>query len=160
MGTAGNALIRNIELPYITGNLDRYYCYYMRTLHWSKAVLSRLEGQAAFLLSKELEELGRQCLENADEIAGRLGELGGEVTGDPTRFLERSRSGEFKLPSSGSNIGEILTYALEQTRAIIGTYGECLDRVRGKDELTHRLVLKLLRQEVTRETELEAALAG
>jgi ferritin-like protein len=34
-----------------------------------------------------------------------------------------------------------------------------LDLTRGKDELTHHLVLKLLRREVARETDLEAALA-
>jgi ferritin-like protein len=51
-------------------------------------------------------------------------------------------------------------YALEQARAIISAYGECLDLTRGKDELTHHLVLKLLQQEVTREVELKAALAG
>jgi ferritin-like protein len=160
MGKAGNALIQNIELQYLTDALDRYYCYYMRTLHWSKAVLSRLEGQAAFTLPKELEELGQQCLANTNEIARRIGELGGTVTGDLTKFVERSGAGEFKLPRSNSNIGEILSYALAQTRTIIEAYGECLARTRGKDELTHQLVLKLLRHEVTRETELEAALAA
>jgi ferritin-like protein len=159
MGTAGNALIKGIDVNELVDTLDRSYCYYMRVLHWSQAVLNRLEGQAAFALTEELEEVAEQCLKNAKEIAGRIGELGGGVTGDPTQFIARSRTGEFRLPANYSDIGAILGYALEQTRAMIRGYGEFLERVRGKDELTHHLVLKLLRQEVGRETDIEAALA-
>jgi ferritin-like protein len=161
MGTAGNALIKEIEIKELIDTLDGYYCYYQRALHWSQAVLNRLEGQAAFILTEELEEVAEQSLKNAKAIAERIGELGGAVTGDPTQFVARSpsRTGEFRLPANNSDIGAILSYALEQTRAIIGEYGACLDFTRGKDELTHHLVLKLLRQEVTRETDLEAALA-
>lgn len=160
MGKAGNALIKDIQIQELIDTLDSYYCYYLRVLHWSQAVLNRLEGQAAFILTEELEEVAEQCLKNAKAIAERIGELDGAVTGDPAQFAARSQIGEFRLPASNSDIGAILNYALEQTRAIIAAYGECLDLTRGKDELTHHLVLKLLQQEVTREAELEAALAG
>jgi bacterioferritin len=158
MGTAGNALIKGMDVQELMDTLDGYYCYYVRALHWTHAVLNRLEGQAALVLTDELEEVAEQCLKNATAIAERIGELGGAVTGDPTHVVARSPAGAFSLPSSNSDVGAILGYALEQTRAIIGAYGECLDRTRGKDELTHRLVLKLLQQEVTHETDLEAAL--
>jgi hypothetical protein len=39
-------------------------------------------------------------------------------------------------------------------------YGACPDLTRGKDELTHHLVLKLLQHDVACETKLEAALAA
>jgi hypothetical protein len=54
------------------------------------------------------------------------------VTGDPTQFTARSATKEFMLPASSSDVGAILRYALEQTRAIIGAYATCLDRTRGK----------------------------
>jgi ferritin-like protein len=159
MGTAGNALITGIDVQELIDILDGYYCYYLRVLHWTHAVLNRLEGQAALVLPHELEEVAEQCLKNASAIAERIGELGGAVTADPTYVIAHSPTGAFRLPSSTSDVGAILGYALEQTRAIIGAYGECLDRTRGKDELTHRLVLKLLQQEVAHESDLEAALA-
>jgi ferritin-like protein len=121
-------------------------------------MLTRLEGQAAFLLPEELEEVIDQSLKSARAIADRIGELGGAGTGDPTEVVARSGTGEFRL-TPASDIGAILGYALEQTRAIIRSYGEFLDHTRGEDEVSHRLVLKLLRQEVARETDLEAALA-
>jgi hypothetical protein len=37
--------------------------------------------------------------------------------------------------------------------------GELLDRTRGHDDLTHRLLCKLARQLAARETDLEGALA-
>jgi DNA-binding ferritin-like protein len=104
----------------------------MRALHWSQAVLSRLEGPALFVLPDELEEVADQCLKNTKEIAERIGELGGAVTGDPTEFIARSRTGEFRLPASNSDIAGIVGYALEQTRAIISPYGESLERTRAK----------------------------
>ncbi|MCZ6631393.1 MAG: hypothetical protein O7D28_08605 [Actinobacteria bacterium] len=42
---------------------------------------------------------------------------------------------------------------------IISAYSDFLDRVRGKDELTYHLVLRLLASEVSREDEMEAVLA-
>ncbi len=44
-----------------------------------------------------------------------------------------------------------------QVRLIIRDYGAFLDRVRGNDELSYRLVLGLLGDEVHREAEIEAA---
>jgi hypothetical protein len=44
-------------------------------------------------------------------------------------------------------------------RRLIGAYGEALDRTRDADELTHRLLLELVRQQVEAEAELEAVSA-
>jgi hypothetical protein len=41
-------------------------------------------------------------------------------------------------------------------RRLIGAYAEVLDRTRDADELTHRLLLKLVRRQVETEAELEA----
>jgi hypothetical protein len=40
-------------------------------------------------------------------------------------------------------------------RELIGAYGEALARTRNADELTHRLLLELVRQQVETEAELE-----
>ncbi len=65
---------------------------------------------------------------------------------------------EFSLPASFSDVGTILRYAAGQVRVIIRDYGAFLDWVRGNDELSYRLVLGLLGDEVHREAEIEAAL--
>ncbi len=53
----------------------------------------------------------------------------------------------------------IVGYALEQVRVIISAYSDFLGRVRGKDEFTYHLFLRLLASEVSREDEMEGVLA-
>ena len=127
-------------------------------MHFSHALHNRLEGQAAFLLGDELEENAEQGLKAARKLADRIGDLGGAVSADPTRFVERSPLAEFSLPDSNSEVGIILRFILEIIRMILGEYAAFLERVRGRDEISHLLVLDLLKEQVARESEIEAAL--
>jgi len=158
MGKAGVGLIEGIDVEEIVETLDGYYCYNLVVMHFSHALRNRLEGQAAFLLGDEFEENAEQSLEAAGKLADRIGDLGGEVTADPTRFVERAPLGEFSLPDSNSEVGIILGFVLERVRTIIGEYEAFLERVRGRDEISYVLVLDLLKEQVARESEIEATL--
>ena len=158
MGKAGVGLIKGIDVEEIVDTLDSYYCYNLVVMHFSHALSNRLEGQAAFLLGDELEENAEQGLKAAKKLADRIGDLGGVVSADPTQFVERSPLEEFSLPDSNSEVGVILGFVLERIRMIIGEYGAFLERVRGRDEISHLLVLDLLKEQVARESEIEAAL--
>ena len=158
MGKAGVGLIKGIDVEEIVDTLDSYYCYNLVAMHFSHALRNRLEGQAAFLLGDELEENAEQGLKAAKKLADRIGDLGGVVSADPTQFIERSPLEEFSLPDSNSEVGVILGFVLERIRMIIGEYGAFLERVRGRDEISHLLVLDLLKEQVARESEIEAAL--
>ena len=158
MGKAGVGLIKGIDVEEIVDTLDTYYCYNLVVMHFSHALRNRLEGQAAFLLGDELEENAEQGLKAARKLADRIGDLGGVVSADPTQFVERSPLEEFSLPDSNSEVGVILGFVVERIRMIIGEYGAFLERVRGRDEISHLLVLDLLKEQVARESEIEAAL--
>ena len=158
MGKAGVGLIKGIDVEEIVDTLDSYYCYNLVVMHFSHALRNRLEGQAAFLLGDELEENAEQGLKAAKKLADRIGDLGGVVSADPTQFVERSPLEEFSLPDSNSEVGVILGFVLERIRMIIGEYGAFLERIRGRDEISHLLVLDLLKEQVARESEIEAAL--
>jgi ferritin-like protein len=161
MRTAGMTLIKGegVDIEEIVARLDSFYCYQMVVMHFCYAVENRLEGQALFLLRSELLEVAEESLAAARKLADRIGELGGAVTADPARFTERSPLREFALPESASDVGVILTYVCERVGAIIEAYGAFLEWVQDKDELSHRLVLELLQQQVAREADLVAALA-
>jgi hypothetical protein len=70
------------------------------------------------------------------------------------------------MPADTSDPTAITDYALERVRRLIGAYAEVLDRTRDADgspgdvgpaeELTYRLLLKLVRRQVETEAELEA----
>jgi ferritin-like protein len=158
MGTAGNNLVRNVEINDVVRSLDRFYCYNLAVTHWAGALGNRLQGPAAFLLGSELEDVAEHGRTAAKALADRIGDLGGAVTADPGQLVQRSALAEFSLPASFSDVGTILRYAVEQVQAIIRDYATFLDQVRGNDELSYQLVLRLLGDEVHREAEIEAAL--
>ena len=159
MGKVGNQLIVEISAADVAEELDRLYCYHLATFCWASGMGVRLEGPALFLLGDELAGVAEENLAAARQLTARVGELGGEVTIDPSAFVPRSPGGTLVVPDEAREVAPILRCALEQVRTALGAYGKLLDRTRGRDELTHRLLVKLARQLAARETDLEGALA-
>jgi ferritin-like protein len=98
-------------------------------------------------------------MKHAKKLAERIAELGGTETADPTEFVMLSPLKRFSMPSSNSNINEILSYILELEQSIIRTYGDFLHRIRDKDYVTCHVLCKILEDEIRRESEIESALA-
>jgi bacterioferritin len=117
---------------------------------------NRLEGQAAFLLSKELEGKAQESMKHAKKLAERIAELGGIGTADPTEFVMLSPLKRFSMPSSTSDVNEILCFILKLEQSIIKTYGDFLDRIRDKDDITYHVLREILEDEVKRESEIES----
>jgi bacterioferritin len=156
MGSAGNSLIRGIEVQEIIDALDSFHAQSWVVVHFSLALKNRLEGQAAFLLSKELENKAQESIKHAEKLAERIAELGGTETGDPTEFVMLSPLKRFSMPSSTSDIKVILYYILEQEQAIIRKYGDFMIKLRDKDDLTYHLIREILEDEIRHESEIEA----
>ena len=156
MSQAGNALLRSINAEDVVADLDRLRAAHVVAEQWVLAVENRLEGPAHYLLEEELGEQVEVHREAAAALAERVAELDGAITGDPTKLLELSGLGSFEMPGDTSDPGAITNYALERVRQMIGAYAEVLDRTREADELTHRVLLKLVRRQVATEAELEA----
>ena len=156
MGNAGNSLIRGIDIQEVIDSLDRFHAQSWVVVHFSLALKNRLEGQAAFLLSKELEDKAQESTKHAKKLAERIAELGGTETGDPTEFVMLSPLKRFSMPSSTSDVKVILSYILEQEQAIISKYGDFMIKIREKDDLTYHLLREILEDEIRRESEIEA----
>jgi bacterioferritin len=160
MGSAGNSLIRGIEVQEIIDALDSFHAQSWVVVHFSLALKNRLEGQAAFLLSKELENKAQESIKHAEKLAERIAELGGTETGDPTEFVMLSPLKRFSMPSSTSDIKVILYYILEQEQAIIRKYGDFMIKLRDKDDLTYHLIREILEDEIRHESEIEAVVVN
>jgi bacterioferritin len=158
LGSAGNSLIKGIELQEIIETLDSFHAQSWVVVHFCLALKNRLEGQAAFLLSKELEEKAKESMKHAKKLAERIAELGGIETDDPTEFVMLSPLKRFSMPSSNSNVNVILSYILEQDQRIIKAYGEFLHKIRDKDDVTYHVLREILENEVRRESEIESIL--
>ncbi|MFI6319768.1 ferritin-like domain-containing protein [Nonomuraea sp. NPDC050556] len=155
MGREGNALLRGADPAQVADELDRLFCYHMLASNWALGVRNRLEGQPLYLLNDELEQVHERNLTSALALAYRVAELGGAVTVDPAAMLRQASLETVELPDC-ADLGSILGMALARTRTAIRTYGQVLDRTAG-DELSRVLLLELLRHEVARESDLEAA---
>ena len=160
MGSAGNSLIKGIDIEEIINALDSFHAQSWVVVHFSLGLKNRLEGQAAaFLLSKELEDKAQESMNHAKKLAERIAELGGTETADPTEFVMLSTLKHFSMPSSTSDVKVILSYILEQEQTIIRKYGDFMIKIRDKDDLTYHLLREILEDEIRRESEIEAAAA-
>jgi ferritin-like protein len=140
--------------------LDSFYCHNIVVGLWADAVASRLEGMAIYLLSDELPEVAGHAREAAGRLAGRIGDLGGAVTADPRRLLDRAPGGtEFTIPDC-SDPRAVVSYAVQRLDDIIAAHQEFLDKVRGRDDVSFALVVGLLAAETHRRADARAALAG
>ena len=160
MGSAGNSLIRGIEVQEIIDALDSFHAQSWVVVHFSLALKNRLEGQAAFMLSKELENKAQESIKHAKKLAERIAELGGIETGDPTEFVMLSPLKRFSMPNSTSDIKVILYHILEQEQAIIRKYGDFMIKLRDKDDLTYHLLREILEDEIRHESEIEAVVVN
>jgi ferritin-like protein len=153
-------LVDEAAIDDILSSLDALYCYEMLAVHWTWAVQNRLEGMALVLLNTEFDLRAAGGLANAKVLSTRLAQLGGAITGDPSRFIELSPVEAFSLPASGADIYAILSAALGYERLFIQEYGRFCARVRDIDPLTYEDMIALLKDHVTREDGLEMSLAG
>src|ERR671920_121610 len=138
MGSAGNSLIKGIDIQEIIDALDSFHAQSWVVVHFSLGLKNRLEGQAAaFLLSKELEDKAQESMKHAKKLAERVAELGGTETADPTEFVMLSPLKRFSMPSSNSNVNVILSYILEMEQYMIKTYSDFLHGIKDKDDITY-----------------------
>ena len=161
MGTTARNLVGSVDVKDLVARLNLLHNANVATMYWSHAVQNRLAGQALQLhVGDELDEVAEQSLGDARRLADRIAELGGAVTADLGDIVEQSPFDDYALPDDTSDVTSILEYALQQIRTVIRAYADVLDMVRGRDDLTYRLVADLLGHVVHREDELEAVLDG
>jgi ferritin-like protein len=138
--------------------LDGFYCANVIASLWADAVGNRLEGPAIYLLTGELAEVSDHARAAAQQLADRIGDLGGAITADPRRLLDVApRDSEFELPNCG-DVRSVTEAGLRELNAIIAAYEEFLVRVRDTDPVSHQLVTRLLGDEMHGRADIEAAL--
>jgi ferritin-like protein len=139
-------------------NLDGFYCANVVVSLWADAVANRLEGPAIFLLTDELAEVSEHARAAAQQLADRIGDLGGAITADPRQLLDAAPGDtDFELPDCG-DVRSITEAGLRELNIIIAAYEGFLVTVRDTDPVSHQLVTRLLADETHRRADIEAAL--
>lgn len=104
-------------------------------------------------LVAEMEEHAKEELEHANLIAKRIMELGATAIVGPQEWLEKSACGY--IAPLESDVRILLEQNISSERCAIATYKHLADFVRGKDDITYKLMVKILAEEVEHEEDLE-----
>ena len=150
---------RGLDVAEVIDRLNSFHAQNTVNALWAGAVANRAEGSVLFLLSAELDEVAADARAAAETLAARIGDLGGAITADPSDLITRSVTGSFSLPDNCADVKSILDTAAASLDAMIDAYQEFLDLVRGIDDVSHAIVVKLLAHELHRRADIEATLA-
>lgn len=104
-------------------------------------------------LVEEMQEHATEELEHANLIATRIMELGATVPAGPKAWLKKTTCGYFE--PLDSNIMALLEQNISSERCAIEVYKKLADYTRGKDDITYKLAVKILEEELEHEQDLE-----
>ena len=104
-------------------------------------------------LVSEMQEHAQEELKHAELIAKRIIELGAMPIVSPQEWFRKSACG-YEAPTD-SDIMVLLEQNISSERCAIATYKKLADYVRLKDDVTYKLVVKILEDELEHEQDLE-----
>ncbi len=110
-------------------------------------------GLSRGALVSEMQEHAAEELNHANLIAKRIMELGATPIVGPQEWLKKSTCG-YAEPID-SDIMVLLGQNISSERCAIEVYKELADFTRGKDDITYKLAVKILEEEVEHEQDLE-----
>jgi bacterioferritin len=122
--------------------------------YWAGAKVAK--GPMRVALVPELEEHMKDELRHADILAERIVQLGGAPVLDPAQLGAVAGCG-YAVPADPSTIA-LLRQNIAGEQCAITYYHEIMDKVRGKDPVTHNTILEILKDELEHEHDLEALL--
>lgn len=119
--------------------------------YWAGAKIAK--GRMRSAIVPELEQHMSEELKHADILANRIVQLGGDPLLNPADWFKKSICG-YEEPKNGDTIA-IIKQNIKGERCAIVYYNEVMDKVRGKDPVTHNTILEILKDELEHEHDLE-----
>ena len=104
-------------------------------------------------LVAELEEHAAEELKHVKKIGKRIIELGGTPVIEPKMWYKYSACGYEAPEDPDSRV--ILQQSLRSERCAIHAYNRLIKILAGRDPVTHRLLVKILAEEIEHEQDLE-----
>jgi bacterioferritin len=152
MGTKAQGIIK-ISPEEVTAKLNQSLAdeWLAAIQYWSGAQV--VKGPYKATVEAELRAHFEEELGHADILAKRIIQLGGKPVSSPEAMLKLAGSG-YEAPDNPLSAGVVAQNLRGEQHAILA-YNDILETVRGKDPITHNLILKILKDEVEHEQDLE-----
>jgi bacterioferritin len=130
---------------------DEWLAHYQ---YWigAKIVKGPMRGVAV----SELEEHAQEEYEHANMLAERIIQLGGTPLLNPKGWYEETNCG-YDDPLDPS-VQKIIEQNLEGERCAIDVYNELIKTIRNKDDVTQKLIVDILEDELEHEEDLQSIL--
>ncbi len=152
MGTKAKEII-NMDVEEVIGLLnkafaDEWLAFYQ---YWigAKVVKGPLRGVA----ERELEEHAGEEFEHAEKLAERIITLGGEPILKPEEWYNVTNCG-YAAPDDPTT-RSVIQQNVEGEQCAIEIYNNLIDTVKGKDEVTYKLIVDILEDELEHEEDLQ-----
>lgn len=152
MGTVGKSIIE-IDADELIELLnkalaDEWLAYYQ---YWIGAKV--IKGQMSEAIIKELLEHAQEELKHAEMLVERILQLDGIPLLNPEDWHKKTNCGYISPKKFNSK--EILNQNIEAEQCAIKVYNTLLKKTKNKDEITHQMILDILKEEVEHEDELQ-----
>ncbi|MEM2947971.1 MAG: ferritin-like domain-containing protein [Candidatus Anstonellales archaeon] len=118
--------------------------------YWNSAKI--IKGKMAAIAAKELEEIAKEELEHATELAERIIQLEGKPIVDPKQYYTKTNCG-YEIPNE--DVKKAIEAGVKGERCAIDVYKKIADMVKDKDEITYELMLHIMKEEMEHEQRFE-----
>ena len=155
MGTEGQNIVKGDVKKVIdflrSAFADEWIAYYM---YWISAKVAR--GLMRESIVSELEEHAKEEEEHANDIAERIIELGGTPSMTPDEWGKVCNCA-YETPDE-DDIVHLLEQNLDAEKCAIKTYNKALEDLKDNDRVSYQVIVKILKDEVHHEEDLQALL--
>ena len=154
MGKQARAIV-DLSLKEIVRDLNRAYCdeWLAFYLYWYIAQI--VSGRSYANIRAFLEEIARDELEHARELANLITTLGDVPTANPMDLEKNANSSYTLPPKKSADINRIIRVVTEAEGEAIQVYHKLAKKTQNKDVNTHRLILHILSEEIEHEERFE-----
>ena len=122
--------------------------------YWAGAQV--IKGRMRREIAADLRVHMAEELRHADILAERIIQLGGTPVISPEAMLKLA--GGYEAPANPVSSAIVAQNLRGEQHAVL-YYNDVLEQVRGKDQVTHNIVIEILKDEVEHEQDLEDLLA-
>lgn len=155
MGTMGKKIVK-LDVKKLIKLLnkalaDEWLAYYQ---YWIGAKIA--EGPMRNAVVAELEEHATEELKHAVMLVERIIQLGGTPLLEPKEWYKMTNCGY--LPPKDPFVVNLLKQNIEGEQCAIEVYDKLVRMTEEKDEITHKMVVDILEDEVEHEEDLQAIL--
>ena len=154
MGKQARAIV-DLSLKELVKELNKVYCdeWLAFYLYWYVAQV--VSGRFYANIKRALEDIAKEELGHAKELADLITTLGDVPTANPMD-LEKNANFSYTLPpKNNADVNRIIRVVTEAEAGAVEVYHKLAKKTQGKDFNTHQLILHILSEEIKHEEMFE-----